>query len=65
MMAQSGLVLLGEFAQGGGLHRWLEREMPKPGGGHRTCAAADADRRRPISSITAKRPAGPSPSAAG
>jgi ubiquinone biosynthesis protein len=24
-------VLLGEFAQGAGLHRWLEREMPKPG----------------------------------
>ena len=33
MTAQSGLVLLGEFAQGAGLHRWLEREMPKPGGG--------------------------------
>ena len=34
MTAQSGLVLLGEFAQGAGLHRWLEREMPKPGSGH-------------------------------
>ena len=30
MTAQSGLVLLGEFAQGAGLHRWLEREMPNP-----------------------------------
>ncbi|WP_163053931.1 transposase [Acidithiobacillus ferrooxidans] len=34
MTTQSGLVLLGEFAQGAGLHRWLEREMPKPGSGH-------------------------------
>ncbi len=34
LTAQSGLVLFGEFARGAGLHRWLEREMPKPGSGH-------------------------------
>ena len=34
MTAQSGLVLHGEFIQGLGVHRWLEREMPKPGSGH-------------------------------
>ncbi|MDA8113696.1 MAG: hypothetical protein M0Z43_03075 [Acidithiobacillus sp.] len=34
MTAQSGPVLSGEFAQGSDLHRWLKREMPKPGGGH-------------------------------
>ena len=61
MTAQSGLVLLGEFAQGAGLHRWLEREMPKPGSGHAYTATehvlplidSDADRRRPISGRSA------------
>ena len=42
MTAQSGLVLLGEFAQGAGLHRWLEREMPKPGSGHAYAANKQA-----------------------
>lgn len=70
MTAQSGLVLLGEFAQGAGLHRWLEREMPKPGSGHAYTATEHVlplilPAIRPISSITAKRPAGLSPSAAG
>ena len=34
MTAQSGLILFGECIQGAGFHRWLDREMPKPGSGH-------------------------------
>lgn len=33
LTANAGLVLFGEFAQGLGLHRWLEQEMPLPGSG--------------------------------
>jgi|JI9StandDraft_2_1071091.scaffolds.fasta_scaffold494313_2 hypothetical protein len=57
LTANAGLVPFGEFVGGLGLNRWLSTEMPKPG----TVGTAI----RPTSSMTAKTPARPSPSAGG